>query len=96
MKCTVEMELPFLVLCLFGTGIAFLGGKAGQQLTPAAAIAPRKSNTGLEPVTSDLVLEKVLWGSGGNHWRFVMALDPGDPGRCRGRRDSLYLLVILG
>lgn len=55
MKCTVEMELPFLLLCLFGTYIAFLSGKAGQQLTPAAAVSARKSDTGLDPLPSDLV-----------------------------------------
>lgn len=54
-KCTVELELSFLVLCLFGTCIAFLGGKAGQQLTPAEEISPRMSDTCLDPVTSDLV-----------------------------------------
>lgn len=55
MQCTVEVELPFLVLCLFGTYIPFLGGKAGQQLTPAPAVSPRKSDPGLDPVASDLV-----------------------------------------
>lgn len=49
------MELPFLLLCLFGTYIAFLSGKAGQQLTPAAAVSARKSDTGLDPLPSDLV-----------------------------------------
>lgn len=80
MKCTVEMELPFPVLCLFGTCIAFLGGKAGQQLTPAAAISARKSDTGLDPVASDLVAgESTL-----EYWWQLLEVCDG-PGSCRSR-----------
>lgn len=36
--------------------------KAGQQLIPAAAISPRKPDTGLDPVARDLVAGESILG----------------------------------
>lgn len=52
-KCAAVMELPPLVPCLSGRCIAQLGGKAHQQLTPAAGISSGKLNAAQASDTSD-------------------------------------------
>lgn len=54
------MDLLFLVPCLSGACTEYLGGKAQQQLSPAAEIPPRKPNTALVSVTSDFVAGESL------------------------------------